>query len=489
MAQGLGGSVTEVEIGGFVYRIHTFTESGTFQVTAPGVFEYLVIGGGGAGGVGGGTAGGGGGGAGGLLRNTTFLSANSYSVVVGAGGLANQNDLAGEDGLNGQNSSFFNAAALGGGGGAGSAGTNGKNGGSGGGGRGFIVSQGGLGTTGQGFDGGTNTITGAGTGAAGGGGAGSAGSAPTTTVAGAGGLGYDASDFGLNLLAGGGGGGAGNNTSFGLAVAGGGSNALSGVNNTGGGGAGGNSDFYGSRAAGDGGSGVVSIRYQLPSSKIILSITPNKTEVQEGEEIIVSIVTENYEDNETLLYNITGDVDQNDIDIGLSGQITITNNQAELRIKTLRNDKTEDTEQLILFIGSVSITFLIFNFNPEFIPLSQETAIVYTSSIFPKTVDLTASSNLTNISILSQAATFRQLIEDQKFYTSVNFKPIIDLSIPDFFKFYIIILDTNFFKFKKLTDDFVDITGKVFYATDFVSITNFNVPDPVPLVFPERWAG
>lgn len=488
MAQALGGNVTEIEIGGVVYRVHTFTESGTFQVVNPGVFEYLIIAGGGAGGVGGGTAGGGGGGAGGLIRNTEFLTAGSNSVVVGLGGLANQNDLAGEDGLNGGNSSFLNNTALGGGGGAGSAGTDGNNGGSGGGARGFIISQGGLGTTGQGFAGGNNTITGSGTGGAGGGGAGSVGGNPTASVSGSGGLGYDASDFGLGFLAGGGAGGAGNNTSFGEAVAGGGANAQSGSSNTGGGGAGGNSDFYGSRAAGDGGSGVVAIRYQLPSSKVILSVTPDKTEVEEGEEITVSIITENYEDGETIPYNITGDVDQNDINISLSGSITINNNQAELKILTLRNDKTEETEQLILFIGSVSVTILIFNFNPEYRPLTQEISLSYTSLDFPKTIDLSSSNNLTEIQFSGQQK-FKQLIEGQDFFTSLNFKTTIDLSSSDFLRFNIIILDTNLFKFKKLTDDFVLPLGRIFYSTDFVSITSFNVPEPVPLVFPERWAG
>ena len=81
------------------YKIHTFTSSGTFQVTALSaspLVDYLVV----AGGAGGGGWGGGAGGAGGL-RNTFASEASgggsasqtqitatviSYTVTVGAGG-------------------------------------------------------------------------------------------------------------------------------------------------------------------------------------------------------------------------------------------------------------------------------------------------------------------------------------------------------------------------------------------------------------------
>ena len=46
-----GGTVTDITDGGVSYRVHTFTSSGSFVVTAGGSVQYLVIGaGGGSGG-------------------------------------------------------------------------------------------------------------------------------------------------------------------------------------------------------------------------------------------------------------------------------------------------------------------------------------------------------------------------------------------------------------------------------------------------------
>lgn len=453
MAKGLGGTVTEIEINGVYYRVHTFLSDDNFQVTFPGDFEYLLVAGGGAGGVGGGTAGAGGGGAGGLLRSTVTLGLGLFPLTVGLGGLANQNDLAGEDGLPGGNSTFAGATATGGGGGAGSAGTNGNNGGSGGGARGFITSNGGLGTIGQGNAGGNNTLTGSGTAGAGGGGAGSAGGNATVSAGGSGGSGYNAADFGLGFIAGGGGGGAGNLTTFGSATAGGGENGADAIDNTGGGGAGGNSDGTGSRAAGDGGSGIVSIRYEIPPPglRTVLGMNADKSTVVEGDSILFQIQTENFNDGETIPYFISGDVNQDDIDIPLIGNFTVTNNIAELTVSTLRNDRTENTENLVLNIDGFSVSVDIFNFNPEFVILTETNSLLYTSNDFFKIVDLSKNlSNLVFIRILSLDELNRMI---------------------------------------RGIEESVIEGGKIFYSTDFVSITNFNVPEPEPLVFPERWAG
>ena len=67
------------------YKVHTFTSSGTFQITAgSGTVDYLVVAGGGGGGRSNGASGAGG--AGGLLTNSFSGSTNSYTVTVGAGG-------------------------------------------------------------------------------------------------------------------------------------------------------------------------------------------------------------------------------------------------------------------------------------------------------------------------------------------------------------------------------------------------------------------
>ena len=57
-----GGTETVVNIGGINYRVHVFTSTGTFNVTAGGLVEYLIIAGGGSGGGGSNASGCGGGG-------------------------------------------------------------------------------------------------------------------------------------------------------------------------------------------------------------------------------------------------------------------------------------------------------------------------------------------------------------------------------------------------------------------------------------------
>lgn len=69
-----GGTVTYYDN----YVIHTFTSSGTFEVSGEGTVEYLVVGGGGGGGGGNSNGtGGAGGGAGGMLTGSLSVSSNS----------------------------------------------------------------------------------------------------------------------------------------------------------------------------------------------------------------------------------------------------------------------------------------------------------------------------------------------------------------------------------------------------------------------------
>ena len=57
-----GGTITEINDDGVNYRVHTFTSSGTFEVTSgSGEVEYLIVAGGGSGGEGHGGGGGAGG--------------------------------------------------------------------------------------------------------------------------------------------------------------------------------------------------------------------------------------------------------------------------------------------------------------------------------------------------------------------------------------------------------------------------------------------
>jgi hypothetical protein len=227
--------------------------------------EVLVVAGGGGGG---GDIGGGGGG-GGVIYNPAFAvaSGTSYTVTVGAGGVGLPFSGIGQvQGPNGSNSVFGSLTAIGGGGGA-VYHQFGSNGGSGGG--GSAEGGSGLGTAGQGFNGGIgggNVQYNAG----GGGGAGGAGQAGegVNFLGGDGGVGvtYDISGVPTGY---GGGGGGGGNSRGGNATQGGGAGlprfagdvrGLNGTPNTGGGG-GGTGGFGGTSS---GGSGIVIVRYPLP---------------------------------------------------------------------------------------------------------------------------------------------------------------------------------------------------------------------------------
>jgi hypothetical protein len=269
-----GGTTTES--GG--YTFHTFTSSGTFQVTSgSGNVELLVVGGGAGGGTGG-TAGRGGGGAGGIVYSSAFpVSTGSYTVTVGGGGAPGA-DTSSTSG-NGVNSSFNTLVAIGGGG-AGPHATAGTAGGSGGGGSGYSGEAGGAGlqpgsaSGGYGNAGGASYNGGAAPGRqGGGGGAGAAGQNGQSTSGGNGGVGLQFSQFAsvggspAGWFGGGGGGGASSGQGAGSGgQGGGGAGSSSGVGtsgtpNTGGGGGGAIS------TGGSGGSGIVIVRYPTGGGK------------------------------------------------------------------------------------------------------------------------------------------------------------------------------------------------------------------------------
>jgi hypothetical protein len=232
---------------------------------APRWVEYLVVAGGGAGGA----DDGGGGGAGGLLTGIVTVAAGaSYSVTVGAGGTAGSFPSAGGDGVA---SVFGSISSTGGGGGGFRSDTlfSGRTGGSGGGSSniasGERVNSGGIGVTGQGNYGGSNTLSSA-YGSGGGGGAGTVGINATSTTGGSGGAGIASAITGTVVAYSGGGGGSTRSGTAGSGGVGGGgtsgvgtsNNGTAGAANTGGGGGGG---AYNSSLGGAGGSGIVVVRY------------------------------------------------------------------------------------------------------------------------------------------------------------------------------------------------------------------------------------
>ena len=270
-----GGNIVTSD-GTYVY--HTFTSSGSFIPSEALSVDYLVV----AGGGGGGWNTGGGGGAGGYRTSiggtALSLTAKSYPVIVGAGGVGGTSGK----GTNGADSIFSTITATGGGGG-GSGDTGilaGNSGGSGGGSaRGGVTANvaGGAGNAGsyspvEGYAGGANGPTTPGGNSGGGGGSSAVGAAAVANQSGAGGNGTSNSISGTAVTYAGGGGGGSYSTARGLGGTGGGGNGAldgtagsSGTVNLGGGGGGGNNNNSpsGSINGYAGGSGIVIIRYAI----------------------------------------------------------------------------------------------------------------------------------------------------------------------------------------------------------------------------------
>jgi hypothetical protein len=294
-----GGTINTYSSGGKNYRVHTFTSSENFVVSEgntniikDNVVDYLIIAGGGGGGS---DVAGGGGGAGGYrttlgtsggnstAESNITVTAQTFGITIGAGGLGQKASFqttppAPSSPTSGSNSFALGISSIGGGKGGYLVFSNDFtefNGGSGGGGLGdfFFDTQGGLGTPGQGSNGGNAEYFYAG----GGGGAGQVGGNGIETGGGFGRAGNGGNGLANTLRTGsnetraGGGAGANagpSNTGFPTPGTGGGgegatslnSPATSGAINTGSGGGGGN-EFWSN--GGNGGSGIVIIRYEV----------------------------------------------------------------------------------------------------------------------------------------------------------------------------------------------------------------------------------
>lgn len=275
------------------YWYHAFTSSGTFTPLKALTCDYVVVAGGGGGG-------GGGSGAGGFKTSIggsalSVTKDTNYAIAVGAGGSGSMNVSYGTPVIGptqGSSSVFSSITATGGGRGGTASGLEGATGTStaylsGGSGGGACYNSGtsnyGLGTAGEGNNGGQDLHNGSPYSSAGGGGAGAVGqNTQSDSVCGAGGIGtYNAITNAIQFgqlsggnyyLAGGGGGGmyglAGSGTAGAGGIGGGGtgSNGASGTTrgtsgspNTGGGAGGSSASSFGA----NGGSGVVIIRYSM----------------------------------------------------------------------------------------------------------------------------------------------------------------------------------------------------------------------------------
>jgi hypothetical protein len=108
-----GGTIRDITESGTAYRVHRFTASTDFVVTAgSGDVEYLIVGGGG----GGGHRGGGNGGE--VLQGTVSVAVSSHPVIVGAGGAGLGLLTVVQVGISGSSSSALGLTAAGGTGGA-----------------------------------------------------------------------------------------------------------------------------------------------------------------------------------------------------------------------------------------------------------------------------------------------------------------------------------------------------------------------------------
>jgi len=275
-----GGTITE----NGDYKVHKFTSSGTFEVTALGSVsannevEYLVV----AGGAGGGAWCAGGGGAGGYRTDTGHaVTVQSYSITVGNGsaGSTSIEDPA----PNGENSVFDTITSAGGGGGGSHSDEAGQDGGSGGGNGDIYTTPAGQGNTpsttpSQGNDGAIGKNVPGGDALDVGGGGGGASAVGAEGVRGSGGNGGNggagsASDILVNgsdvYYSGGGGAGTGQDIpTAGSGGVGGGADGSATYNQDGddaipnfGGGGGGGCQSAGEGGAG--GSGIVILRYQF----------------------------------------------------------------------------------------------------------------------------------------------------------------------------------------------------------------------------------
>ncbi|MFP4403497.1 MAG: LamG-like jellyroll fold domain-containing protein [Candidatus Woesearchaeota archaeon] len=309
-----------------IYNVEIFDTVGTHNWTKPegiDLIDILIVGGGGAGGssLSYSNAGAGGGGAGGLIYIEDFnisQFSNPIQLKVGKGGIAPI--LGNTPGENGENSTFANLTAIGGGGGAGGN-MQGNSGGSGGGSRGNpggISLQPGSISKGFGNRGGNCPNSPAGGPASGGGGAESAGEDGSCNSDDPGTKGGDGLEINITGIptyyAGGGGGGAAQNRNDpgvgGLGGGGTGGNTnivpTNGIDGLGGGGGGGNNDVPGA----NGGSGIIIIKYiqqnitikqpknttagQTIQGPPSVKITTKKGEPKVGKNVTVELIGGNF---------------------------------------------------------------------------------------------------------------------------------------------------------------------------------------------------
>ena len=82
-----------------------------------------------------------------------------------------------------------------------------------------------------------------------------------------------------------------------------------------------------------------------------VKVTPNKSVVEEGESVVYTIVTTNFDQGEMLPYTIFGtNITENDVEEPLTGNLYIENNSAKFTLNISKDGEIEDAENLIFSI-------------------------------------------------------------------------------------------------------------------------------------------
>jgi hypothetical protein len=107
-----------------------------------------------------------------------------------------------------------------------------------------------------------------------------------------------------------------------------------------------------------------------------------------------------------------------------------------------------------------------------------------------KTLSIVSNGFTQSVQLAENIYGLRKLTEDSnQIFTSVNNQQIVNLSTSTSLLTITILQTTNLYNNIIQTGETITFGEKTSYSTDFASITNFNVPEPDPLVFQERWAG
>lgn len=121
--------------------------------------------------------------------------------------------------------------------------------------------------------------------------------------------------------------------------------------------------------------------------------------------------------------------------------------------------------------------------------LEEHDQILLKSSAIP-VIDLTSSSNLTEISILTQAANFQLYDENIELFTSLTGPEIIDLTKNiDNLLSIIILNQTGQASYFLGTSFSVLLALRVFITIDFASRTSFNTREETDFESPQFWIG